>query len=760
MKVNNIIFMMGLLIGLIGLTTQVAVAQISICNSDANFTATATSFSGASNMDYVLVQPDGITIEASNNTGTFAVPADGVYTLYAINHDGTANLAVVPPTGACLEIVTQTITINEAICPPPSACENESITVSATAVGGESNMDYMLVCGGTITSTNASGTFDLEALGVSSGTCDVYAVNHNGTANLTVAPPTGSCLEYIVESWTILDAPIISTIDVSNSCPDATGDLTTAVTSSDGGTLAYFSDLGLSIAVPNPTAVVAGTYYIASTIGSCTDSEAVTVTINACPVGGIVSCNTDATFSATASGAFTTGAYELTYVLVQSDGITVEATSTDGTFNTPVIGVYTIYAVNHDGNADFSAWPLTATTCYEEVNQTVTIENCCGASAVILTPLGTTAAPANCLTGPWTYYYDSANPGDMVFAIEWAPDGTLSTANSNAKASTMITIDKDPTYDISPTSGLGEITWTMERYWNVDIAGNTLDEPVNVKFFYDAAEHSAIITAANIAATPLNIYEGIEWFKTVGVAFDPNAHNTTGGSVGGLAIPLVNVNPGGLTENGVLYAQFNGILSFSGGTATSGIGPNDTPLPVELLSFIGQAEEKSNVLYWATTSEINSDYFDVEYSKDGFNFEGIGNVAAQGESAIQVDYRLIHEEPSDIAYYRLKMVDLDGTYEYSNVVLIKRDTKKSLTISNIRPVPTIDQATVVFTAYNNGPIEFSIMDITGKVLDRKRIEAIVGENQYTYDFSKYPSAVYIVTLNNGQAKHVMRMVKN
>ena len=63
-----------------------------------------------------------------------------------------------------------------------------------------------------------------------------------------------------------------------------------------------------------------------------------------------------------------------------------------------------------------------------------------------------------------------------------------------------------------------------------------------------------------------------------------------------------------------------------------------------------------NGLYWTTASEINSDYFDVEYSKDGFNFEGIGNVAAQGESAIQVDYRLIHEEPSDIAYYRLKMV--------------------------------------------------------------------------------------------------------
>ncbi|MBH8559362.1 RCC1 domain-containing protein [Hymenobacter negativus] len=93
-----------------------------------------------------------------------------------------------------------------------------------------------------------------------------------------------------------------------------------------------------------------------------------------------------------------------------------------------------------------------------------------------------------------------------------------------------------------------------------------------------------------------------------------------------------------------------------------------TPLPVELLSFTAEKRGTTVALAWATASEKNSDRFEVERSRDGRSFERIGQVAAAGSSTSVRRYDFLDRQypgETNHLYYRLRQVDLDGTFSYS-----------------------------------------------------------------------------------------------
>ncbi len=93
------------------------------------------------------------------------------------------------------------------------------------------------------------------------------------------------------------------------------------------------------------------------------------------------------------------------------------------------------------------------------------------------------------------------------------------------------------------------------------------------------------------------------------------------------------------------------------------------PMPVTLVSFVAKKDDANVTLNWETSSETNSDYFDVQKSTDARSFETIGRKQAVSESADLVRYTLKDEQPIEgLNYYRLKMVDKDATYSYSRIV--------------------------------------------------------------------------------------------
>ena len=99
--------------------------------------------------------------------------------------------------------------------------------------------------------------------------------------------------------------------------------------------------------------------------------------------------------------------------------------------------------------------------------------------------------------------------------------------------------------------------------------------------------------------------------------------------------------------------------------------PGGTPLPIELISFEGHDHEGCNHLDWATASEANTDYYDVEWSRDAYEWDIIGTLPAAGNSNMNLYYNYVVENPLPIVnYYRLIQYDWDGMYEIFGPIAI------------------------------------------------------------------------------------------
>jgi len=111
--------------------------------------------------------------------------------------------------------------------------------------------------------------------------------------------------------------------------------------------------------------------------------------------------------------------------------------------------------------------------------------------------------------------------------------------------------------------------------------------------------------------------------------------------------------------------------TFNSGFSGFGAGIPATSLPVTLLNFSGRLENNMIPLGWSTSSEQNTAYFEVQKSVDGTGFYPLGKVTAAGNSSTERRYSYIDKAVSAENYYRLRMVDIDGKFTYSNVVVIK-----------------------------------------------------------------------------------------
>lgn len=121
---------------------------------------------------------------------------------------------------------------------------------------------------------------------------------------------------------------------------------------------------------------------------------------------------------------------------------------------------------------------------------------------------------------------------------------------------------------------------------------------------------------------------------------------------------------------------------------------NLSALPITLLSFDLEANNDEVIIQWATQSEINTDYFEIERSSDLKNIEVLGRTPAQGNSSQIVPYQQIDPNPlPGLAYYRLRSVDLDGSVQYGPWKDIILDQTAELQVS-VYPNPGIEWLTV------------------------------------------------------------------
>lgn len=173
-------------------------------------------------------------------------------------------------------------------------------------------------------------------------------------------------------------------------------------------------------------------------------------------------------------------------------------------------------------------------------------------------------------------------------------------------------------------------------------------------------------------------------------------------------------------------------------------------LPVSLASFNAQKIGEDVQIAWESIIENNFANYIVEHAANAIDFNVVANQQGTGNGS---RYKFLHTLPAlGLNYYRLKMVDLDGSYVYSDVKLVDFSSERSKQL-NVYPNPFSQ----VFTIENlPTPSEITVFDITGKLIHK----IFVSDSHFLMDLSQQPSGIYSVTIKDKNDTKVFRVIKS
>ena len=228
--------------------------------------------------------------------------------------------------------------------------------------------------------------------------------------------------------------------------------------------------------------------------------------------------------------------------------------------------------------------------------------------------------------------------------------------------------------------------------------------------------------AALIDATNAGNYDGVFVIKYIG-----NSNNTR------RYIILGNKNYGG--NNGT-------IKSFYLGTSLS--GPSDINsngvLPIVLANFNAALVNNAANLTWSTFSELNFSHYEIERSGDQSTWSTIGTVQGQN-SPTGANYSYTDNEPlHGNNYYRLKAVDIDGKYAFSDIQSVR-----TATLAGVRfgPNPAVNQLGVTFGSNISSNVFLRMVSPTGQVMQEKQLRNVAGST-VILPVQNFPPGLYIL----------------
>jgi hypothetical protein len=332
----------------------------------------------------------------------------------------------------------------------------------------------------------------------------------------------------------------------------------------------------------------------------------------------------------------------------------------------------------------------------------------------------------------WIYMFNDAN---NAFNLNFNLVGTTG-APSNTTCGTASTA-------IGNACNLGSAGASFPTPVSAGVAcsGGNWGSNENTTFYaFTATQTTASLTISGIACN--NGESGQAQFAVWTSCASVGTY-TAGSGFLGCAVGSGTINLTGLTAGQTYFIAADG---FAGDNCRwTFTGNNIIILPVEFIDLTAQNINNFVKVSWTTDSEINSDYFIVEKSKDGVNFETVSTVDGAGNSSTLNNYSINDSNPFDgTNYYRIKQYDFDGYFKYSNIVAV-----------NIKPT---NEAVVIYPnpVSANGVLEInsteaedqilSIFDVTGKLVFSKKYNIYVGKNQLILETNGLSRGVYFVKI--------------
>jgi len=283
-------------------------------------------------------------------------------------------------------------------------------------------------------------------------------------------------------------------------------------------------------------------------------------------------------------------------------------------------------------------------------------------------------------------------------------------------------------------------------YWIDDVA----DFQTNANMDY-YARREVTVTTQNLFSNPI----GIRLYLTNDEFYDLNFVDNSIFNIGALDVMKTEVACGvGYTNNG-FFIPSNGqpygadySLEFQVSDLSTFFFTGSPLLPVELTSFEAEENGEVNSLTWETATELNSKSFSIERSNDGKVWNEIATIAAQGNSTTPKGYQYEDANPLPVSWYRLKMIDLDESYAYSEVDRVARPL-----IANIEVYPNPTSGKL--------RIELPLGVRLDRLVLRSASGVILSEQRggQQVNLKNIPAGMYLLELTTSHGKFNNRIVK-
>ncbi|MEM9917685.1 MAG: T9SS type A sorting domain-containing protein [Bacteroidota bacterium] len=287
----------------------------------------------------------------------------------------------------------------------------------------------------------------------------------------------------------------------------------------------------------------------------------------------------------------------------------------------------------------------------------------------------------------------------------------------------------------------------------------------------------------SFGANPSNSWEGNEGdgifveYRIDGGAFQPGIFfNSTAATIGVLAEDTDQDGTGDGTTLGSALQSFSFTFGGSGTTLDLRVTvsaddgseefafdnffvEHSVVLPVELLSFEGKMQEGKAMLDWQTASELNNEGFEIQRSLDGKNWKVLDFVPGAGNGQAIRTYDYIDVAPgAGITYYRLRQVDLDGKYVFSNVVSVENKEERAK-FGELFPNPS--KTGIVYLDYTSKvreTINISVYDLMGRMVMQERRQMDRGQSVVELLLSDAGKGLYTVVFDDGTTQASRRIV--
>jgi hypothetical protein len=661
----------------------------------------------------------------TNITGT--VTATGAWTLSLSNGTtatGTGNGPFTIPVTPGSNTTYTVTSLSDANCNANSAGLTGSTAVSVKPIPTAPTITVVDNCDGTSTLTAASYTGTL--LWSNAETAESITVSAAGSYSVTQT--VDGCVSPAASAIAApKTAPIAPTVTVVDNC-DGTSTLTAA---SYTGTLLW-SNAETSASINVSTA---GSYSVTQTVDGCVSPAASAIAApKTAPIAPTVTVvdNCDGTSTLTASAytgtllwsnaettqiitATTAGSYTVTQTV--DDCISPAANATAAPKTAPAAPTVTVVD-NCDGTSTLTASAYSGTLLWSTGETSASINVSTAGSYTVMQTVddcispeaNATAAPKTAPIAPTVTVVDNCDGTSTLTAASYT--GTL--LWSNAETSASINVSTAGNYTVTQTVD-GCVSPEANATAAPKLAPMAPGVTSSIEFCKDK-----IVTALTATGTDLLWYE-----------------NAVGGIGSSTAITPQTSVAG--TTNYYVSQTIDGCES-ERATIEVIIKSDCTAMPVTLSEFKVKKQEQSVLISWKTTSETNSDRFEIERSGDPKNgFTKIATVASD-DSHSGASYSFVDADTPqfETIYYRLKMVDQDETFTYSKIQSVKSDLVE---LTEIYPNPTSDFINLKTYNWQNvqsivirDVIGNQVMYLTGSKLSSK------------IDITKLISATYLIEI--------------